>query len=70
MASKMFLTADRTHLKGLEDLFGAVLVGLLCRKLRFLKLQKLTPQNLQIREETIVTFFFKKLSLWRNRIMV
>lgn len=41
--------ADETHLKRLEDVFGAVLVGLFCRKLRFLKLQKLTPENLQIR---------------------
>lgn len=41
--------ADETHLKRLEDVFGAVLVGLFCRKLRFLKLQKLAPEDLQIR---------------------
>lgn len=42
--------AEETHLKRLEDVFGAVLVCLFCRKLCFLKLQKLTPKNLQIRK--------------------
>lgn len=42
---------EETHLKRLEDVFGAVLVCLFCRKLCFLKLQKLTPKNLQINEK-------------------
>lgn len=39
-----------THLKGLVDVFGAVLVGLFCRKLCFLELQKLTPKDLKMNE--------------------
>lgn len=43
-----FCSAGKSHLKRLEDVFGAVLVCLFGRKLRFLELQKLTPKNLQM----------------------
>lgn len=43
-----FRSAGKSHLKRLEDVFGAVLVCLFGRKLRFLELQKLTPKNLQM----------------------
>lgn len=39
---------NKTHLKRLVNVFGAILVRLFGRKLRLLKLQKLTPKNLQL----------------------
>lgn len=39
---------SQTHLERLVNVFGAILVRLFGRKFRLLKLQKLTPENLQL----------------------
>lgn len=63
---------EETHLEWLEDVFGAVLVGLFGRKLCLLKLQKLTPQDLKMSEKGQINLTFVLLtlqwccfSLWR-----
>lgn len=39
--------ANKSHLESLVNVFGAILVGLLRRKLCLFKLQKLPPKNLK-----------------------
>lgn len=44
---RLIRAANKSHLESLVNVFGAILVGLLGRKLRLFKLQKLTPKNLK-----------------------
>lgn len=73
---KLIRAANKSHLESLVNVFGAILVGLLRRKLRLFKLQKLTPKNLKFnlkREINPCLFCFyvsqkslPTMTLWSN----